>query len=133
MIFPVRLERFGKLSLKGMSGLIKVSLILWFALLSFESFAGYVGNQNPISIFGSGIIKFGVDNPPDDTCEYFNRTFKFDATTDNGRNILSFLLAAKMAGKSINIWYTPSSKPGTTSSDGCSISNMATVNEIGIN
>lgn len=110
-----------------------IGLFLIVVLLPISANAEFVGGKEPRSIYGSGTIKFGVDNPPDDTCVYYNRTFKFDGTTVQGKNILSILLAAKMAGKKINIWYKPSSNPGTSHSDGCTINDMATITEIGIN
>ncbi|WP_347331330.1 hypothetical protein [Marinimicrobium locisalis] len=111
----------------------QVAVLVAMFTLSATASANYLGNREPRSIFGAGVIKFGVDNPPDDTCDYHNRTFKFDGTTERGKNILSILLAAKMAGKNVNIWYSPSSKPGTSASTGCTINDMAIINEIGIN
>ncbi len=113
--------------------IFKVMLFVGLFGLSFFVEAGsYVEGRQVRSVFGSGVIKFGVNNPPSDTCDYYNRTFKFDSRTENGRTILSILLAAKMAGKDVNIWYSPSPKPGTSSENGCSIADMATINEIGI-
>ncbi len=105
---------------------------LLIILASFSSNAAYIGNQTPSMMFGAGTIKFGVNGPPSDTCDYFSRQFKFDATTESGKNILSIQLAAMMSKKEIDIWYTPSTTPGTTKDNGCIVGTLATINEIGI-
>lgn len=110
----------------------KVILIFTLILFPVTSIAAYTANQVPSRMFGAGTVKFGVSTPPSDTCNYHGRHLKFDASTEAGKNMLSIFLAAKMSGKSINIWYTPSGSPGTTKDNGCSVSEMATVNEIGI-
>ena len=94
--------------------------------------AEYAGWRTPSLIFGSEIIRFGVDNPPADTCDYFNRQFRFDATTEGVKNMLSILLAARLASKEIEIWYSPSSKPGTNHTNGCADTDIARVYHIGI-
>ena len=100
--------------------------------LSTVSEAAYVGGQSISKLYGSSAIKFGISNPSSDTCSYYGRQFIFDATTDKGKNILSILLAAKMANKNINVWYTASSQPGTDEKSGCNGSTLATVADIGI-
>ena len=103
-----------------------------FTLLTVNAYAGYSGNHTISGFFGADTIKFGVDNrTTSDTCAYWGRHFKFDATTAAGKNILSILLAAKMANKKITVWYTASTAPGTTESNGCNPNTMATINEIG--
>lgn len=106
--------------------------IIFACMISTSASAGYLDDKIPKNIFGSGTIKFGIDGAPSDSCDYHGRYFKFDATTAAGKNILSILLAAKMAGKGVNIWYTPSSTPGTNVTNGCSVNSLATVTEIGI-
>lgn len=82
--------------------------------------ANYLGGKVPIYIYGNSNISFGIKNPPlNYVCSYYSRNFTFDATTEAGKNMLSILLAAKMANKKIDIWYQPSSKPGTTHKNGC--------------
>lgn len=102
-------------------------------LIPATSFAGYVGNVLPSNMFGAKTIKFGVNNPPSDTCNYYNRHFAFDATTDEGKNILSILLAVMMSGRVVDVWYTASTAPGSNQNSGCKESTMAVVTSIGIN
>lgn len=102
------------------------------ALSSFSTHAAWTGSQQPRAMFGSKEIKFGVNNPPSDTCNYFGRHFKFDATIPEGKNMLSIFLSALLSGKEIAIWYTPSTTPGTDQTNGCSEATLAVVSQIGI-
>ena len=111
---------------------MKKAVFVAIMALSSPGQAAYLAGQIPSMIFGASTVKFGVDSPPSDTCDYHQRQFRFDATTVEGRNILSILLAAKMAGKQINIWYNPSTNAGTDKDTGCTESHLAEVKEIGI-
>jgi len=110
----------------------KYVFALLLLLLPAAAYAGYVADQVPNLIYGSTTIKFGVDNQPSDTCAHFLRQFYFDATTESGKNMLSIMLAAKMANKKIDIWYTPSTTPGTNETNGCTPNTLAVVLQIGI-
>lgn len=48
-------------------------------------------------------------------------------------DMLSMLLAAHLAGRTINVWYTASAAPGTNKNNGCTDETMATLNRIGVN
>lgn len=98
-----------------------------------SSTLGYIDDRVVSDLFGSNSINFGVNNAPTDTtCSYFGRQFIFDATTDEGRNMLSILLAAKLSGTKVHVWYHVSTLPGTTNSNGCHPSNMANAYAIGL-
>jgi len=113
----------------------KLKLVL-FALMSLflanNSYAAFLANQSATEIYGSDDILFGFSSTPSDLCKYYNRQLKFDATTEKGKNILSILLAAKMSGKRIDVWYTPSTTPGTTEANGCTRTTMGILTQIGI-
>lgn len=111
----------------------KKLLVVYLALISTSANAGWAGDRTPVYMYGAQYIVFGVAGvPPSDTCSYYNRQFRFDGTTPTGKNLLSMLLAAKMGGKTIDIWYTPSTAPGTDHTNGCTESSLAVVNLIGI-
>ncbi|MCP5012554.1 MAG: hypothetical protein GY942_21455 [Aestuariibacter sp.] len=108
-------------------------LAITLALLPLTSqAAGNIQNVTPIQIYGSNFINFGVQNPPSDTCSYYNRQFRFDSTTAKGKTILSILLAAKLGNKKVNVWYQSSSAAGTLQGAGCDRSTMSVVLNIGI-
>lgn len=110
----------------------KALAFIILATFASVSFASYLGGSVPRKIYGSRVIKFGVDNADAaTTCSYFGRVYMFDATTDNGKNMLSILMAAHLSGKKVDVWYSDSESPGTTHENGCSTSNMAVVSEIG--
>ena len=79
-----------------------IALVLCF---SIQCHAAYLGGATPSKMYGAGTILFGVDNE-DSTkvCDYWGRSFKFDATTASGKNMLSILLSATLAGKKVDIW-----------------------------
>lgn len=110
----------------------KIFLLMVCVVFPVYVQAGFIGGQDPSAIFGSTKIRFGIQSPPDDTCNYFGRHFQFDATTEKGKNLLTILLAAKMGNKQIDVWYVPSSAQGTDQTSGCTHESMAVVSEIGI-
>jgi hypothetical protein len=90
--------------------MIKFVMSLALIFVSLPSNAGYIGNQSISNLYGAGNIKFGINNPPSDTCGFYGRHFVFDATTKAGQNMLTILLAAKMANKNVDVWYIASTK-----------------------
>ena len=111
---------------------MRLTGLLLLALSSSYVYAGYRGNVDVFGLFGASEMKFGIENAPtSNTCSYFERHLKFDATTDAGKNMLSILLSASVADKSVNVWYTDSSAPGTDETNGCSPSSMATLTAVG--
>ena len=109
-------------------------LIASLLFLSTANATSYLGGKTPLYIFGSKAIYFGIakENLPKDLCSYWGRNFTFDATTEVGKNMLSILLAAKMANKKIDIWYRASKAPGTNQANGCNHHSMAVLTMIGI-
>ena len=111
------------------------TLILIASLLFISTAnAGYLGGKTPLYIYGSKTISFGIakQNLPKNLCSFWGRHFIFDATTESGKNMLSILLAAKMANKKIDIWYRPSTAKGTNQTNGCNGNSMAVLTNIGI-
>jgi len=105
------------------------SALFFLLLISCTSNAGSSGEHDIKMMFGSDIIMFGTSTPPADTCSHHGRHFKFDATTESGKNLLSILLAAKLANKKIDIWYKESTAPGKV---GCNSNEVSEVINIGI-
>ena len=114
--------------------MIKRSVIaLSIFVFSTAVMAEWTGNHTPSKIFGAKEIRFGVDNPPaGKVCDYFYRHFTFDATTEEGKNMLTILLAAEMSNRKLDIWYTLSTEPDTDNDSGCTPSTMAVVTSLGI-
>lgn len=111
----------------------KVLIGICALLMSSASYAAYIGQVTPTRMFGSNVILFGItETPPADTCTYFRRQFKFDATTPGGKNMLSILMAAKLANQKVDIWYAASPTANTTETDGCTSATVATISSIGI-
>jgi len=74
-------------------GLLSISTACWAG--------GYVCCLVPQNMYGAQVFSFGVSTPPADTCSNWSRQFIFDATTTEGKNILSILLAAKLTNTKI--------------------------------
>lgn len=112
---------------------IKITILaILMSVLCGNAHAAFLSNQLPTSVFGSDDILFGFSSTPSDLCNYYERQLIFDATTDKGKNMLSILLAAKLSGKKIDVWYTPSTSQGTTHDNGCSRTTMGILTNIGI-
>ncbi|TRY33411.1 hypothetical protein [Aliiglaciecola sp. M165] len=108
-------------------------LVLSLTLLSFSTFANYVGQVTPQKIYGAETIRFGVDEPPaGKVCDYFGRHYQFNATTEAGKNMLSILLAAEMSNRKVDIWFTASAAPDTNHENGCVPTTMAILTAIGL-
>ncbi len=109
-----------------------MTLFLLLGVFSATTNAGFIPSVEPKNIYGANSIQFGIDSPPEDTCSFHKRNFRFVATTDSGKNILSILLATKLSGKKINIWYNAAENPGTTETNGCTEIGLSEVYQIGI-
>ncbi|WP_218419953.1 hypothetical protein [Alteromonas lipotrueae] len=110
------------------------NLVIFFLFVSFSFFceADYAGNLKVQKLFGNSNILFGVSAPPLNTCDYFGRHFKFDATTDGGKNMLSILLAAHLSDRNVDVWYVPSKLPDSNEENGCNANDtLAEITQIG--
>lgn len=86
-------------------------------------------------IYGGGWIKFGVTGGiPPYTCDFYGEQFVFDARTPEGKNMLSVLIAANLAGKKVDVWYLhgPDSGAYGLRDNQCDETKMAQVFRIGI-
>ena len=72
-----------------------------------------------------GLTFVGTNTQPEYTCKLNQEYFKLDHTTPDGKGFLATLLAAKMGGKTVQIWYSASSAPGTISTNGCTITTIS--------
>lgn len=114
----------------------KLIAITTLILLSISKvcFAAYVANIEigRIHTKSNGYVYFEIaGTPPADTCTWYRETFRFNGTSEAGKAMFSNLLASKASGSLIDIWYAPSSTPGTNQSNGCLESTIATVYGIG--
>lgn len=117
-------------------------LLLGLSSLSYANVTAihhaYAGNQEVGRAYviqgGWAFFGVGIETPsfPDGTCNYFNSAFKFDATTDAGKQMLNLLQAAKISKLKVDVWYTNSSASGTDQNSGCSVSTMSTATALGL-
>ena len=56
----------------------------------------------------------GVASPPATTCDSWGEQFRFDHTTIDGKVLLTQMLTAQTANRAVDLWFFPSSAPGTT-------------------
>lgn len=75
---------------------------------------------------------FGLKTQQPNTCVFWSEHFIFDSSTSSGKNMLSIILAAKMANKSVHVWYEPSSAPGTNQTNGCDRTTLSVLNSVGV-
>lgn len=105
---------------KGDTKMKKLMSVLLLAVLpTGYASAAYVERiPERISVANSGRVMFGTSNQPNNTCDNHSRYFRFDASTEGGKAMLAALLTAKASGSPIQIWYTPSTSPGTDCGSG---------------
>jgi hypothetical protein len=119
-------------SLARMSHYMLMSVCCCTAL---PAFAGFVSHQSLDRFNTDGnFVLFGVGDvaPAADTCTYYHDQFKFDASTAQGKNMLALLLLVKETGQPLDIWYEPSSAPGTTEANGCGEFTLSIVDNVGV-
>jgi len=113
-----------------------IKYYLAFSLYIFSNIsyaAGYGGGEiKRFYVSSGGTVHFGLVTQLPNTCSSWGEHFKFDATTPGGKNMLSVVMSAKLANKTVNVWYTDSSAPGADQTNGCSGSAISTLTNIGI-
>ena len=114
-------------------GMMALVLVLLLVPTGRAAADGWVGGMSVARLnVGSGQSSFGTTSQPSDTCSYFGFYFRFDATTTDGKNMYATLLAAKLSGKTVAIWYTPSPSRGTNETNGCAPGAIATVYQVAL-
>ena len=116
-----------------MKNKLTIIIIVITLFISNIASAAYVSQMEigRVHTKSNGYVYFHVTNPPTDTCEWYSEDFRFDVTTAAGQAMLSNLLASKASGAQVDIWYNPSSTPGTNQSNGCLETTVAVVYGIG--
>lgn len=66
-----------------------------------------------------------LSGAPPVTCTNHGEQFRLDTTTPLGRQIMAVLLAAQTTNRTVTVWYTNSTAPGTTESTGCTSTAIA--------
>ena len=115
---------------KRITTIISCNLLLLFC--SPTSAGEYFGNSTITTIRVGTDVYVGIDPQPTNTCSHWGEHVWFDPTTVLGKTLLAGLLAAQAANKTINLWYTASTAPGTDQSTGCSTIAMAILTRIRI-
>lgn len=77
---------------------------------------------------------FGVTNlpAPTDVCSNGGEQFRFDHTTTHGKSMLAMLLTAKVSGKPVDLWYSPSTAPGKNEATGCNDSTTSMLSGVAL-
>lgn len=110
---------------------ITISILVLVSLFSTDVFAVYFANQKVIRIrIDAGSTYVATTTLPSDACDNYSEYFKFNHKTEEGKAYLSALLAAKTSQTVIDLWYLPSTSPGTTAATGCTGNTMAVLTGI---
>lgn len=112
----------------------KALLVCSILLSTSSSHAEWAGGVqlNEVNVSPDGSVNVGLTTQPANTCSCWGWYFRFDASTPGGRNMLATILAAKMAGKTINVWYSASPLPGTSQTNGCSGTAVSTLQGVSV-
>ena len=83
--------------------------------------AEYAGDLSiyDVMVSSSGEVYVGFTTQPPATCSHWGWYVKFSTDAQGGKNMLSTLLTAHAAGKTVRIWYVDSTAPGTNQTTGC--------------
>jgi len=114
---------------------IALFLVLMTSGNSFaKTFSGFSGGNDItlLRVHSNGFVEFGVEQLMFGTCDYFGYQFRFDGNTEGGRNMFSLLLAAKNAGRKLDIWYSNSSQGGKDETNGCTLDVLSSPNSIAL-
>jgi hypothetical protein len=115
--------------------LLKLLLLALVALPSGRAWAdGYGGSLAVTNLnAGSSGYTFGTSSQSSGTCSYFGYYFYIPYNAPGASQMYATLLAAKLSGRTINVWYNLSTAPGTNETSGCTIGAMAAAYGVGIN
>lgn len=118
------------------SYLIAIVSTIFFSFISCDVMAGSGGGKVArVRTDTDGTVLFGITSPsgqPPGTCTFYGDIVKFETTTPGGKNYLAMLVAAKVTGAQISIWYTDSDKPGTKETNGCNEDSIATLDTLSL-
>lgn len=109
---------------------VLVSVFVCSSAFATQLFAGNL-SINRVRL-DSGNAYFRTTPQPPETCSNWGEYIRFDPTTTAGKNFLSALLTAKASGKQIDVWYSPSSQPGTDQTNGCGAASISGLTGIAI-
>jgi hypothetical protein len=73
-----------------------------------------------------------LSGAPPVTCTNHGEQLRVDTTTALGRQVIATLLAAQTTNRTVTVWYTNSTAPGTTEANGCTSAAMARVTGIAL-
>jgi hypothetical protein len=111
----------------------KITLLMLTLLTTNPAFAGYgIGTIDRYFVDSDGYVMFGTTVPLNGTCSYYIDQFRFDGKTVAGKNMLATLMAAKVAGVALTVWFTDSTAPGTDHTNGCTYQALAVPTGLGI-
>ena len=74
----------------------------------------------------------GFDPAPAKTCSEWGEQMVFNYKTEEGKAFLSTLLAAKVAGKPVQAWYTASTAIGKDQFTGCHLGTLSVLKGVAI-
>ena len=118
--------------INSLAGSKLAAIVLALFIVHGSAAAGYAGPVKVSTIRGIGdtyvYVRFSVQ--PAGTCDNWSEYVRFDASTAQGAQLLSGLLVAYSSDRQLDIWYEPSSTPGTDETNGCSQTTMATLTKI---
>jgi len=99
------------------------------------SAAEWAGNLEVRRLFNDdrGNVFFGTSSQPAHTCQFFSTYFTFKLTNPPAERLFDTLMAAKLSGSSVDVWYEPSTAPGTNQNNGCTESAVSKLTGIGFN
>ena len=120
--------------MKKMKVLIMCVLMLSFSNVNAQSRNFIVSGIERFFVQADGvaIVGLGMANLPKDTCSFFTYHFKFDSTTEAGKNLLSVVMTAKISKSRTSVWYFPSSAVGKDETNGCGINSLSVLDAVGL-
>ena len=116
-----------------MKRIIVLQVLLLILIVTSAYAENYAGKLNVGRVHvDNEICYFGIVGSADGVCSSYERHLKFGVSSNQGKLMYSIIVSAKLAGKKIDIWYTPSSTPGTNESTGCGPSTMAVLTQVSL-
>ena len=79
-----------------------------------------------------GLVWVQTDAMPSDTCSYWGFNYVMNTNSAAGKQMFSLLLSAKITGNFVELWYDPSSVPGSDHYSGCVPFTMAGITQVGL-
>ncbi|MEM7763890.1 MAG: hypothetical protein AAF290_07385 [Pseudomonadota bacterium] len=110
----------------------KIGIVTFALLCPMLADAGWVKGMVDGFYVTPTDLRVSVTGAGAGTCSSWNYEFRLPNTSTQYEDILATVIAAHISKVDTTVWYTDSTAPGTTQTNGCTESSMAVITALGM-